>query len=282
MYRITVGFFLLVFITVCSAVVPAQEKLTPALWKRIENMSPKPLPQKPAVKRESTDAHGKGLKGNVKRVISEHRSYTDIYANRGKVFTGIDEFGVDGNLVRNISFANGGELYSILVYGYIKGFRVSLYKNVNSSQGRFTVLGGPPPKPNPSTQVPDKRYTYKYEYSYENGQLSEMRMFHNDGSRGMYYKYVSSPTEKSTSGFTYDDVINSRYVYKLDDKGNEIEEIDVDVRKVYGRDTTYRIHNKSFDKAGNWTHKATYKVVAENGETTEMLVSEQFRTINYH
>ncbi len=246
------NFALLLVIGVCTTIGLAQEKLTPALWKRIEAESPKPLPQSPVVKRETTDAQDDGLKGKAKRVISEYRSYTDVFADRGRVLSNIDDYDQNGNQLRNVSFANGGKMVGIHVYGYIDGFRSSLYKSVPRLYDRFTVVGAPPPKPNPPTQEPDKRYTYKYEYSYTGGNLTLMRMFHNDGRRGMYYKYSTSPTERSTSAFTEDDEHNWRMVYKLDDKGNEIEHISADVRKVYGYDTVYRIHNKAFDEAGNW------------------------------
>lgn len=71
-------------------------------------------------------------------------------------------------------------------------------------------------------------------------------------------------------------------VYKLDDKGNEIEQISVDVRKVYGKDIVYRIQNKAFDQAGNWIQRSRYEIQSENGKTSEILISDEFRTITYH
>ncbi|MBX3294120.1 MAG: hypothetical protein KF762_00160 [Acidobacteria bacterium] len=274
-------FALILGISVFATVGLAQEKLTPELWRRIDSDGPKPLPQSPAVKRETTDAEDEGLKGKVKRVIREYRSYTDVCAKRGRLLGDIDDFDQNGNQLRAVSFANCGQLVGITVYGFIDGFRASLYKSVFSS-GSVTLLNAPPPKPNPPTQKPDERYTYKFEYSYTAGKPTLMRMFHNDGRRGMYYKYSSSPTEKSTSAFTPDDEHNWRMVYKLDDKGNEIEQISVDVRKVYGKDIVYRIQNKAFDQAGNWIQRSRYEIQSENGKTSEILISDEFRTITYH
>jgi hypothetical protein len=276
------AFTFLLFIFILAAIGHTQGKLTPEPWKRIEAESPKPLPQSPVVKRETSDAQDDGLKGKVKRVINEYRSYTDVYANRGRVISNIDDYDQSGNQTRNVNFANGGMLYGIDVYGYINGWRVSLDKTVGGSYGRYTEIGAPPPKPNPATQKPDERYTYKYEYSYTDGNLTLMRMFHNDGKRGMYYKYSTSPTERSTSAFTEDDEHNWRTIYKLDEKGNEIQWTNVDVRKVYGSDKVYRIDNKTFDKAGNWTHRTRYEVKTIDGKPTETLISEEFRTITYH
>lgn len=76
-------FALILGISVFATVGLAQEKLTPELWRRIDSEGPKPLPQSPAVKRETTDAEDEGLKGKVKRVIREYRSYTDVCAKRG-------------------------------------------------------------------------------------------------------------------------------------------------------------------------------------------------------
>lgn len=189
---------LILLIAFCTTIGFAQEKLTPDLWKRIDFESPAPLPQSPVVIRPTSDAIDDGLKGNVKRVISEYRSYNDVCAKHGRLLNNIDDYDQNGNQLRNASFANCGELVGITVYGYIDGFRASLYKSIFSSGG-FTMVGGPPPKPNPSKHKPDKRYTHKYLYSYTDGKLTEMRMFRNDGSRGMYYKYASSLTERSTS-----------------------------------------------------------------------------------
>ncbi len=273
----------LLIVVIFTTVGYAQEKLTPALWKRIEAQSPKPLPQSPVVERETSDAQEDGLKGKVKRLISEYRSYSDVCASRGRLLGDIDDYDQNGHRLRNVSFANCGDLVGIQVYGYIEGSRASLYKSIpGSSGGMFAMIGGPPPKPNPPTHKPDKRYTYKYKYFYADGKLTEMRMFHNDGSRGMYYKYSSLPTERSTSAYTYDDEHNWRTIYKLDENGNEIEHINVDVRKVHGYDTVYRTQNKAFDKAGNWTHRTTYKLESKNGKTSETLVSEEFRSITYH
>lgn len=280
MYRIAITFLFL--IAICSTIGYAQDKLTPALWKRIESESPKPLPQTPPVKRETSDAQDDDFKGKVKRVITEYQSYTDVYSDRGRHLSNIDEYDQSGYQIRNILFANGGEFYAIHVYGYIDGFRASLYKPVGGSSGVYGIFGGPPPKPNPAKHKPDERYTYKYEYSYSNGKLSEMRMFYNDGRRGMYYKYDFSPTERTTSAFTYDDELNWRTIYKLDEKGNEIEKTNVDVLKNYGYDRVYRIHDKTFDQAGNWTHRATYEVKTRDGKPSETLISETFRTITYH
>jgi hypothetical protein len=275
-------FALMMMFGVSVTVGLAQEKLTPALWRRIEAEGPKPLPQAPVVKRETSDAYDDGLKGKVKRVIKEYRSYSDVCSSRGRHLGDIDDYDPRGSHLRNVSFANCGELIGIQVYGYIDGSRVSLYKGVPGNVGRFAVLGTPPSKPNPSTQQSDERYTYKYEYFYTDGRLTEMRMYHNDGRRGMYYKYSSLPTERSTSAFTPDDEHNWRMVYKLDDKGNEIEETDVDVRKVYGRDTVYRIRNKTFDVAGNWIERSTYEVKSNGGKISEVLVSDEFRSITYY
>lgn len=72
-------------------------------------------------------------------------------------------------------------------------------------------------------------------------------------------------------------------VYKLDDKGNEIEETEVDVRNVYGSDKVCRIHNIAFDKAGNWIQRSTYEIIkSKAGKVSETLISEEFRTITYH
>ncbi|HMS08752.1 MAG TPA: hypothetical protein PKE66_04670 [Pyrinomonadaceae bacterium] len=276
-------FALIVGISVFATVGLAQEKLTPELWRRIDSEGPKPLPQSPAVKRDTTDAEDDGLKGKVKRVIREYRTYTDVCAKRGRLLGDIDDFDQNGNQLRNVAFANCGQLVGITVYGFIDGFRASLDKRVSSAgSGRVTVLRSAPPQPNPPTQKRDERYTYKFEYSYTAGKPTVMRMFHNDGRRGMYYKYSGSPTEKSTSAFTADDEHNWRMVYKLDDQGNEIEQISVDVRKVYGKDIVYRIQNKAFDQAGNWIQRSKYEIQSENGKTSEILISDEFRTIIYH
>lgn len=277
-------FAILLFLGICSTVGRSQEKLTPDLWKRIDVESPKSLPQQPVVKRATSDAYDDGLVGKVKRVISEYRSYADVCADRGRFLSNIDEYDRNGDQVRNVSFANCGELIGIQVYGYFKGFRASLYKSVPPRAGKFTIFGGDVvrAKPNPATHAPDERYTYKYEYSYADGRLSEMRMFHNDGRRGMYYKYTTSPTERSTSGFTEDGELNWQTVYKLDEKGNEVEQVNMDVRKVYGHDTVYLIRTKVFDAAGNWIERSTYELKAHGATSREMLVSEQFRTITYY
>ncbi len=160
-----------------------QSDIDEEIKRKIAAAEPKPLPQEPLAKKLKTDAGDAGLKGKVKKIVSESEDLSGTWAKQGRKMSSIEYYNEQYNLTRHESFDYKGNPFQISVWGYIDRARVS-----NSVMIRYEY--DPPPMAIPvspdRTEKPksDNRYEYKHEYKYKNEKLVEKRLYYNNGKPG--------------------------------------------------------------------------------------------------
>lgn len=247
------------------------------IQKRLEQATPAALPQTPVAARETSDAVDRNLRGRVKTVREETSNVIGT-TPQDRRLRSVTDYSESGNFVKDIEYDSDERPWTVNVYGYIDGFRVM-------RSGYISYENDPPPgaaAPRSAAPKPrDTRYGLKYLYTYKNGKLAEIQLIQNDGSPSTktVYKYNGSEVEMTVFG--ENGKLNQKYVYKLDDKGNHIEEFDADVLSFYGdRKTT--ISYDEFDDHGNWTKATKTLVTIKDGKEIRKSTWITYRTITYY
>jgi hypothetical protein len=255
--------------------------------KRLDAISPKPLPQTPAVKRVTTDVQEKLLKGHVKSVVKTEE-YLDGTGSVGGIKNSGDEYFDDnGNLVKQVSYDYRGNPDSITVYGFLDGKRVS------KSGELMDYEYNPPPMMLPPSATStaksevrkpvDNRYGQSFEYKYDNQRrLAVKQILNNRGelSRKETYTYDGrNITEVTTDR---DGKVTFRILRKYDDKNDLIEQIFFSTSTAYPDDETYTYKYLDFDANGNWSKREERVKTAQYGGGTKELHSYEYRTISYY
>lgn len=247
------------------------------MQKMVEDKTPTAFPQETRAKKERSDLEDDNLKGRVKKIVHDSEP---VNSDRGRHFSWIDEFDLQGNKVRSVSFDWRYRPQEITVYGFLEGARVS--KSVSLSYP--DDLPGPPGIAMPSSGKPDDpRYKYKFVHRYENGRLVEEQHLQNNGDLWLKNLYSYDGPRMELMVFGFDGKLNQHYVYTLDERGNEVEKLDRNVLKLRSPDdlkwvTTYDL----FDKKGNWIRKTESKVLTEIGGRLIQAYYIEHRTITYY
>ena len=193
-------------------------------------------------------------------------------------------FNEKGNFVER-DYYSDGNLYLIMMYGYIDGKRVGKSKYYDSESDN------PPPPPKPAPQPArsdellkpaDTRYEHSLEYKYVNGKLSEKRLFSNRGELGMRYVYNHTPNQVEELVYTKEGNLNQKFLVTFDKDGNAIEKIFFGLTNYdfYG-DHKQRYTNE-FDNQANWIKQTATAEVTKNGVSKPKPSYEKYRTITYY
>jgi hypothetical protein len=224
------------------------------LRQMIADATPKELPQDPVAPNPKTDAEDENLKGRVKATVQEIEATSGRMVRQGRRLSGEDFYNEQGNRIRRVTYNSAGLPFSITVYGYIDGKRVS-------KSGDISYESSPPPMvaplgPRVETKPRDPRYSISYVYKYgADGKRSETELYRNDGALLGRTVYKRSDKELETLRYSEDGRLNSRTHAALDDKGNEIEVTHFDV-PLKGAHQVYR-YSYEFDTHGNWIKRIT-------------------------
>jgi hypothetical protein len=272
---------IVLILLVFSIFTNAQTKLSLEMAKKIEDATPKPLPQLPIAPRLKSDAQDGNLNGKVKRVVEEKEDLSGTWSYQGRHFRSIIDFDEKGNYVKAVYFSSNGNPYEIAVYGYIDGARVSDSQTIYEGSGILTVAS-PPGEEDTKKPKFDPRYNYKYEYKYVAGRLAEMQMFYSSGEKGMQYVYNFVGNRQEKLVYTDKGKLNQKYITVFDDKGYEIEWHNISVINLPAPDKKYIIKNESLDKQGNWTKRTFSKLEVENGKKMFKPGWVEYRTITYY
>lgn len=267
-------FICILLLAIFSSFGYAQKSSQADFSKKIEEATPKSLPQTPVVKRLTSDAQDDGLKGKVKSLVEEREGLTGIEKPIGRRLSSTTDFDEQGNCLKEVYFEYRGRPYNVRVYGYIDNQRVSLSKLVDIREGFDTDSGRPRAENNTK---PDTRYTFKYEYKYENGKLSEMQLFNNKGGKSMRYVYKFKQNQMEKLAYTEDNELNSKYLYTFDKNGIESGRIDL----VPGNDK-FQYQNVIIDEKGNWTKRTFSRLENKNGKEFYEPIAIEYRTITYY
>lgn len=275
-------FSCLVVVLFMAALCSAQKALTPEMLKMIEASTPAALPQEPVVPKEQTDAQDEGLKGNVKTVAGESQDLSGTDYSEDRHLSYIEHYNIIGNFVKRISFDYKGNPDEVTVYGYINNARVSKDKSISYEYDPPPVMP-PPGVVKKDTKQRDLRISYRWAYKYLDGKLSEEQMYYNDGRPGMRYTYTRTGNTFEKLAFDDKGILNQKYLFKLDQKGNAVEDMRVDLtpQKYYG-DKKFVFTFDSFDKKGNWTKKTASEIKILNGKEVIKPSFINFRTITYY
>lgn len=267
-------------ITLLASLGFAQESLSADYLKRIKEATPKPLPQSPGTRKQTSDAQDERLKGKVKSLFEERLNVSGASNLGPRYASEILEFDERGDFLGAVLFDGRGRPHDVVVYGYIDGVRASLYKSITYGDELRAITVGGKDKFKKETK-PDLRFTYKYEYKFSAGRISEMLMIRNTGERGMRYTYNLDAGQLVELAYTDEDELNQKYVSKLDGNGNEIEMNSFDVWTGSVRGSN-RYEYEAFDKQGNWTKRTESKLVVKNGKKVFEPFVVVFRTIKYY
>src|ERR1044072_27530 len=236
-------FSLCIFVCVFSLFVFAQQK-TPVsiskenaeILKKVAAMRPPLLPQEPVVAKEKSDAEDEGLKGKVKQVIEE----LEYQSGEARRLSYVAHFNEKGNFIER-DYYSQGNVYSIVMYGYMDGKRAAKSKYIESEDDNSPRIAAPQTKTSKPLKEADTRYDYSLEYKYVKGKLAQMQLISNRGEPGMRYVYNHSNNQIERLVYTRDGELNQKYLITLDKDGNEIEETFFGLQTVdiYG-DRKYR------------------------------------------
>lgn len=275
-------FVYLLLLSLCSIAVYSQTTKKIDYTKKIEEATPKPLPQSPVAEKLKSDAEDLRLKGKVKSLIEEREGLTGIEKPIGKRLALIADFDGQGNYLKEVYFEYRGRPTDVTVYGYVDKQRASFSNSVSFGDELRVTLVGDKPKAESKTK-PDSRYEYIYEYKYVDGKLAEMQMIRNTGAKGMRYVYNHKENQMEVLAYTDEGELNSKYVYIFDGKGNDIERLDFNVHqpKITERGR-FSFKYESFDKNGNWTKRIFSESEVENGKKVYKPVAIEYRTITYY
>lgn len=251
--------------------------------KKLEEATPKPLPQEPVAKRQTTDAQDDGLKGKVKSVIEEEEDLTGNWSVSGIKMSTEDYYNEQGNKIKRIFYDYKGNPSTVNVYGYIDGARVTRYGSL-SFEYNPPIMAVPlsSAKAESVKKPADTRYNTKYEYKYdEKGRLIESLGYANNGELNgkTVFAYDGNKIEKSS--YNKEGKLASKTIDVVDEKGNLIEKTFVRSDSKMP-DTIYTFTYESFDEKGNWTKRIAFGKEAQyNGGYKDQHYIE-YRRITYY
>ena len=253
--------------------------------ERLEEATPKPLPQTPAVKRKGSDANSEYLKGPVESVISSNeyldgtgsvagiKRTSDQHFDKGSYYTKIVEYDYRGN-------PNG-----VSVYGFIDGKRVSKRgAYIDYEYNPPSAMAPPGSAPKAEDQKPaDDRYTSSYEYKYDSqNRLIEEISFNNRGEKNGRTTYTYEGNKVNRIYFNREDKPSSNALQIYDGRFNLMEVTYYSSRSQYPDDSHYSYIYLAFDEKGNWTKREVKGKSGRYGGGPNDSHFVEYRTITYY
>jgi hypothetical protein len=267
----------LFILAILPSIIISQDLSPSQIRERIDKATPAELPQSPRVAKSKSDAEDEHLKGKV-RSVTEADLETDGKTLKLSLESFYDK---EGALTKEISYDYRGNPWSITVYGYLDGKRVS-----NSAEISYEY-DPPPAAPPPGTprkvQAPaDKRYEYSDVYKYDGAKrLIEKLLYRSNGS--LVDRRVYSYSDSNVELVVYDESgkENSRTIEKYDSKGDLIEATYPHVGNRYGT-SIYHYKYDEFDSHGNWVRRTLTGKEGQYGGSQKDFQGTEIRTITYY
>lgn len=251
---------------------------------KLKEAEPPKLPQSPAVARVSNDVLDAGLKGKVRSVTEE----TSPATGSPKEMLSIAHFDDRGNLTRKIEYSDKVP-WKVSVYGFVDKMRVSNSEEImfdvdqqNSLFGRIvSIIEAAAPGSSPEKPRVDLRFTERYEYKYdpENRLLSET-VYSNTGRFQWQTSTEYTGNTRKTTTRAYDRSITEIKIEKLDNRGNVVEETEIDTET--GKAGSPINYTYSFDTVGNWIVRRATQKGKVRGRIVNKNLETHYRTILYH
>ena len=251
---------------------------------RLEEATPKPLPQTPAIKRKGSDANSEHLIGLVASVITS-KEYFEGGSVKGIIRRTEDYFDKDGYYTKIVEYDYRGNPFGVSVYGFIDGKRVS-------KRGEYIDYEyNPPPAMAPPGSAPkvenrkqaDGRYNSSYDFKYDDqNRLIEEISFNNRSEKNGRSTYSYEGNKVKRTYFNREDKPSSKSLHTYDDKFNLTEETYYSSSNSYPDDSLYFYTYLAFDEKGNWTKREVKgKTGRYRGGTNDFHYIE-YRTITFY
>lgn len=281
MLKIKQIFIGLLLLTLFSIFSYGQKSTKVDFAKKIEEATPKSLPQEPVAKKIKSDAQDKNLKGKVKSLIE----YTQESGNKTREIYSEEYYDESGNLVKEISYDEGYPS-SVTLWGYIDGNRVSKSGFISYTEkerppsGRMTIsVSAEDNAMNPNAPR-DTRYSIKHIYKYnEQGQLAEDWQYQNNGEVWIRTVYNFKGNQREKLNYDQKGEEMSQTIEILDKDGNVIE---IHMLDENGKIADKQIQTHEFDKEGNWIVEKTFEENKVKGKIAKKLLWTSYRTISYY
>jgi hypothetical protein len=247
---------------------------------QLAKATPASLPQSPIVKRDGSDSRDDFLKGKVKSIVEEieYLDQTAYPANRR--LRGQKEFGPDGNLVQQIFNDYRGNIFFVVVYGYIDGKRVSKAgEHIRHSYDPPPMFTVGPAKPTPKG---DERYTTSWEFSYDkSGRLIKKLSINNRGEtlNQTTFVYERSTRREAFCSLPCSQIFST--VYEIDADGNDISSVYDSPQTVMPVESSENYKYLSFDSTGNWTKREVSGRRAVSLTAEKPIHYIEYRTFKY-
>ena len=243
--------------------------------------APPTLPQTPVTPRAGSDAGDEGLRGPVKSVRVEIRYESETPLTREEMQSWLTTYNEKGNILRTESYDFKNNLQAITAYGYLDGHRVSAFKFIQRGYGPAPGIGAGIGRAGSfSNRKMDPRYQHRFEFKYdEKKRLTEKTDFMSNGDflERRVYKYDGNKKEELV--YSGDGSLIRRYLYTLDDKGNEIEQT---FFKDDGSPDWKNLYKFEFDSNGNWTKRTVSRDIISDRLRKPIPRSVHLRTITYY
>lgn len=269
--------FLFIFLLTLPLLGFAQSLSPAEARERIDRATPEALPQSPRVSKARTDAQRERLKGKV-RIVTDSVVEPDG-TNRMRSESYYDE---SGYLTKRVLYDYRGNPWSIRVYGYIDGKRVSKSASITYEYDPPPAMAPPGSGPRPTQAPADKRYEFSYEVKFDDSKRPvEDILYSNNGT--LLSREIYSYNGDTVESVSYDKSgkETERTVRKDDAKDNLIEKSSPRTDGSYGT-SIYRYKYETFDSHGNWLRATVVGKVDQYGGGQKDFQQTEIRTITYY
>lgn len=255
-----------------------KEDVDAAIKRKVEEVTPKPLPQISGVEKIRLDAESEKSKNNIKSIVTEWQGLSGQSADKPRRLSSEKYYNKQGFLTKEILYNYAGLPFLINVLGYIDN------KSVSKS-GYINYGSDPQLKVEPScskAKNPDPRYDKWYESKYnEKGDLIETLAYCSNGT--LNSRSVISYNGNMREGKVYNQhgELDMRIVSILGAKENFIQTTYFGMPQD-GWETKHTYKYEKFDEKGNWTKRIETVTEIHNGQIKEERAKYQFRTITYY
>jgi hypothetical protein len=265
---------ILSILAMLSTFTAAQKTPKADYRKKIDEATPKALPQTPVAEKLKSDAQDENLKGKVKSVVVDEQE-TGAKRERSEE----SNFNGQGNLIKRVLYS-GGRPFQVTVFGYLDGDRVSNEGNIEDENDPPKIIAAVRNSGDTPAKERDMRYHFKLKYRYDaQGRLAEEWWYLNDGDLWLRYVYNFKGNEKETVAYEQNGSVNWRSVEILDKNGNVIEETQYDNENEISSRST---HTYVLDKQGNWITQKRFDKEIVKGKIVLKPSLTSYRTITYY
>ncbi len=255
-----------------------QEDADAIIKKKVEEATPKPLPQTPFVESVRPNAEDVKLKSNIKSIVTEWQGLSGKSADRPRRLSSEMYYNEQGSLIKEIRYNYAGLPFLIDVYGYIDNKSVSKHGFIKYESDLHINFEFPCGK----IKKPDPRYDEWFEYKYnEKNNLIEASAYCSNGKLNSRSVTSYNGNIREVKLYNQYGELDMRVVLILDAERNALEVTYFGMPEE-GWETKRIYKYEKFDAKGNWTRRIETAKEIHNGQIKEEWASYHFRTITYY